>query len=147
MLWKENSIQKIYIPNLTKNKEIKLWIKKLCVSRLTMSDVITAHRFDVFPEHPHHYIVAILYDMFDNRVVPHKEWKEMEISHFINGVHVDAIASKVKSNGSIYFEYTRSFTSTINPILDNEDIFFLDSSKIDWNSFAKQLKLWCIEIV
>ena len=147
MIWKGDSIQKIYIPNLTKNKEIKLWIKKICVSRLIMSDVITAHRFDIFPEHPHHYIVAILYDMRDNRGVPYRRWKEMEISHFISGARIDAVTAKVKSNGSIYFEYTRSFTSTINPILDNEDIFFLDSSKIDWGSFANQLKLWCIEIV
>lgn len=147
MIWKGDSVRKIYIPNLTKNKEIKLWIKKLCISRLIMSDVITAHRFDIFPEHPHHYIMAILYDIHVNMVVPHKEWKEMEISHFISGARIDAVTAKVKSNGSIYFEYTRSFTSTINPILDNEDIFFLDSSKIDWNSFANQLKLWCIEIV
>ena len=91
MIWKGDSIQKIYIPNLTKNKEIKLWIKKICVSRLIMSDVITAHRFDIFPEHPHHYIVAILYDMRDNRGVPYRRWKEIEISHFISGARIDAV--------------------------------------------------------
>ena len=147
MLWKGKSFNKrFYIPGLTENKEIKSWVKKMC-SAIRPSIMMPVHRFEVFPENSHHTISAILFDMFDERIAPRKDWRELEISHYINGLYIDAVTMKVKTDNSIHFEYSRGVESTIHPLLACEDVFYMDSDKIDWRGFEHELKLWCIEII
>ena len=146
MNWKYNSKRKVYIPKLTKNKEIKQYIKNIC-THLRNEETISSKIFNVFPVNSFHTISVTVYKMYDNAFIPQKKWKEFEISHFINMSYVDSIEIKLKSNGSIYFEYARPENTLLSSFPDVTDPFYLDSSKINWDKFASELKLWCIEIL
>lgn len=145
MLWKNNPKTRMYIPKLTENKVIKSCIKSICGS--SKEDMMEINRFNLFPENSFHVISTAVFGMYDNRTEIHKKWKEFEISHFINMSYVDSIEAKLKSDGSIYFTYARSENRTLNSFPDVADPFYLDSDRIDWDSFAMQLKLWCVEII
>ena len=151
MLWKFNTGTRMYLPGLTRNKEIVKYIKMLCSRKGDNKTIFHLKHYKVmkpFPENSNHYIVADTYnEFFMYGDGSRDEWTKLQIIHFIENWKIDGVEAQLKSNGSIHFEYFRTFimmNETPEKDLWEAEPYYLDSDKIDWNKFSDDLKLWCI---
>lgn len=151
MLWKFNNEARMYLPGLTRNKETVKYIKMLCSKKGKNKSIFHMRHYKVikpFPENSQHYVVVDTYnEFFMHGDGSRNEWTKLQIIHFINNWKIDGVEAQLKPNGSIHFEYFRTFimmSETPEKDLWEAEPYYLDSDKVDWNKFSDELKLWCI---
>ena len=151
MDWEKNSDKKMYIPEFTENKEIKNYIKLLC-SRRGENKPLEMKFYEVFhpfPEDSSHYLIVSTFDQYNVDLDgSYVRWTEFQMMHFIKeNTYIDGVEAKLKANNSIYFKYNRSNHEKSSPELWEKEPYYLDSSKINWNKFAEDLKLMVVKLL
>ena len=152
MLWKYNTGTRMYLPGITRNKETVKYIKLLCSRKGENKSIFHLKRYRVikpFPENSNHFLTVNTYnEFFVYGDGSRDEWTQMQVMHFLgSNWHIDGVEAKLKSNGSVHFEYFRPImVMSKTPVKDlwEAEPYYLDSDKVDWNKFSDGLKLWCI---
>ena len=151
MLWKFNTGTRMYIPGLTENKETVKYIKMLCSRKGENKSIFHMKNYrtiNPFPGNSEHSLMTATYsEFFTYGDGSRDEWTQLQILHFIGNWQIDGVEAKLKSNGSVHFEYYRTFIMMCESSerkLWEEEPYYLDSDMIDWSKFSDELKLWCI---
>ena len=128
------------VPKLTENKEIREYFNLL----FSLDHGLNLGEFDLPPKNGSQWIqvVSNKYIFTEHNSDERFEFVEIFIDHFIDGMCVDGLVVKETVSGKMRFDYYRH---PYNVPLEAKDIYFLNSRKINWNNFAKWLKMRCIE--
>ena len=128
------------VPKLTENKEIREYLELL----FSLNHGVDLGGFDLPPKNGGHWIQVMShrYIFAEHDLDEKVEFVEIDVDHFMNDMCVDGFTVVKTGSGETRFDYYRH---PFNVPLEAKEIYFLNSKRINWDDFAKWLKLKCIE--